>query len=1842
MADDDITVGSVGVKIVPDASGWDREAERQLSPQAEKLGEQIGQIVGQQIQRSIQDSLRDGVRNAPTEAPAREQGTRTGKTFGASLKASLKAALADMPKVKIDADSSSADLALSNLQIRMEALSNKEIGVDIDADTARAEIDDIKAQLTALGQSHPDISVQVDADRAVADLERFTAQVDKVAAKNARIEVEAQTQQAIDALAAVGIEAEAVDAEHPTVRVDGDVMAAREALQSVGLDARAVAAESPEIRVQADVDQAIAALASVGIEAEAVGGESPTIRVDVDAGSAIAQLAAVGIEAEVVAHLSPSVKVDADTGGAQAGLAGVGNEAVSAAGNIALLSGAFSVLAGLAVAAGAAIVGAMAAAGAALAGIGAALGVAVLALAPVIQAYQALHSAKSSGGGGGSGSSEAASAQARANAIQNANAQVESSERSLANTRANVADQARSAAERVQTAKESEKEAEQSAAQSIAAAEEAVTQARQQAARQVQAAKDAVVAAVQQEKSAEQSLVDARQSAADANANAVAAAATAERNLKSAQDAAKTTQEGLTKARQEAAKQLEDLQNKADDAALAQKQAQLQVEDAKANLARVMNDPGASAAEREQAKLALQEAQQSLKEQAQAAKEAADQNAKAKKAGVDGSDVVKKAKKAEQDANQKVIDQQKALLTAQENVTKTQVRGAQQVAQAQDRVAQAQKAIVDAQAKVTQAQSDGARKVADAEAKVAQARVEGANRVKAAQRSVADAERTQQSQARQGAFQIAQAQAGVANAQRSLQQAYQQSGSAGSASANKVADAMAKLTPAGRSFLDFIMSWKNGFQELSNIAQDTFLPGLEKGLKAMAPLWAPVKRAVAGVGTAMGDLSAKAGEFLGGPAGQKFANFLADNLGPWLTKVGDMFGGFAKGMMGIFEALGPTATNFLGYFGKMWDSFGNWGQNASKDKGFQGFLDYVNRVGPKVFDLLGKMAVVFGKLLAGLAPLGEVTVDGLLALFDGLSKLNPTQLLLIAGGIAAIIFALTGGTAAAVIAVVAGIALAVNWFKKLYDSSADLRKNINTLGSNMSKGFSSAWKIVGPIFSEMFTAINDNLIVAVKGLFALLAHVPSGVWKAAFLILIAPFALVAKGITLQMKGMQALIKVFGSASKWIGSTFKTAWSYVNAYIVDPIKRAYTTVQGLLGVKGMRGIFGAFGDWAKRTWSKAWDGITYVVTHPVDAAESAVSKILGATGLRSTFNAVKDWVKGSWSRAWGGIGYVITHPVDAAKSALLNIFGKDDHSGVRGIFSDVVDAIGRIFGKIDGKVKAPINKVIDILNWFRNQFNQIGAMVGFKLPKLQNLAGGGSVGHGSGHQAPLPRYAGGGTTVQGPWRGSSADNVLGVSYAGVPTAWVNPNEEIIREPAAQAMRKRNPGALEYINAHGDLPNFAGGGSIAPLIKTVQYALAQVGKPYVWGAAGPDAFDCSGLTQQAWSHGAGVHLTHLAQAQHHEGIVSPSRSNLFPGDLVFPTVDPGGHIPHVQMYIGNGQIVEAMNPKMGIRGPKPMTGFAGGAQRPALFATANASNEGGIMSALGDALAAAAKKGGSFISSVGGAIFNPIKGWMADHLGPLKEFKGSLASTVLPGLAKGLASHAISTGIQKAKDQASMFDFGGGDGGSGSGGGSVARWAETINQALSMNHLPVTAAYRNAWLRQVQTESGGNPLAVQHGYTDVNTLSGNLARGLLQVIPPTFRQYMFPGHSNILDGLDNALAAMNYAKHRYPGSEMLQVIGHGHGYAGGTTNATAGLHPVAEDGAELVLSPQLRRFRGGEQVLNARDTKDALIARSGGTNFTVNQYGTQGATPKELATEMLFEYRRTQNGKYGVYA
>ena len=92
--------------------------------------------------------------------------------------------------------------------------------------------------------------------------------------------------------------------------------------------------------------------------------------------------------------------------------------------------------------------------------------------------------------------------------------------------------------------------------------------------------------------------------------------------------------------------------------------------------------------------------------------------------------------------------------------------------------------------------------------------------------------------------------------------------------------------------------------------------------------------------------------------------------------------------------------------------------------------------------------------------------------------------------------------------------------------------------------------------------------------------------------------------------------------------------------------------------------------------------------------------------------------------------------------------------------------------------------------------------------------------------------------------------------------------------------------------------------------IAFARRQLGEPYVYGAAGPASWDCSGLTSQAWA-AAGQPLSHWSVAQY--GETTPIRqSQLRPGDLVFWSEGSPRSIYHVAMYLGNGLIIQAPRP------------------------------------------------------------------------------------------------------------------------------------------------------------------------------------------------------------------------------------------------------------------------------------------------------------------------------------------
>ncbi|WP_433857818.1 NlpC/P60 family protein [Streptomyces kronopolitis] len=139
-----------------------------------------------------------------------------------------------------------------------------------------------------------------------------------------------------------------------------------------------------------------------------------------------------------------------------------------------------------------------------------------------------------------------------------------------------------------------------------------------------------------------------------------------------------------------------------------------------------------------------------------------------------------------------------------------------------------------------------------------------------------------------------------------------------------------------------------------------------------------------------------------------------------------------------------------------------------------------------------------------------------------------------------------------------------------------------------------------------------------------------------------------------------------------------------------------------------------------------------------------------------------------------------------------------------------------------------------------------------------------------------------------------------------------------------------GPLDGLAHSTGLAHGAQGAAAAPnprAARAVSFAYAALGKPYVWGATGPSAYDCSGLTQAAWKSG-GVALPRTTYTQISSG-PRVDRSQLAPGDLVFFY----SGISHVGLYIGDGKMIHAPHPGAPVRiAPIDQMPFAA-ATRPA---------------------------------------------------------------------------------------------------------------------------------------------------------------------------------------------------------------------------------------------------------------------------------------------------------------------
>ena len=246
-----------------------------------------------------------------------------------------------------------------------------------------------------------------------------------------------------------------------------------------------------------------------------------------------------------------------------------------------------------------------------------------------------------------------------------------------------------------------------------------------------------------------------------------------------------------------------------------------------------------------------------------------------------------------------------------------------------------------------------------------------------------------------------------------------------------------------------------------------------------------------------------------------------------------------------------------------------------------------------------------------------------------------------------------------------------------------------------------------------------------------------------------------------------------------------------------------------------------------------------------------------------------------------------------------------------------------------------------------------------------------------------------------------------------------------------------------------------------------------KPYVWGAEGPDSFDCSGLVKYALEKAFGKSFPHYSGDQY-----SASRGVKDPqiGDLVF--FGPGGR-NHVGVYAGGGKIWSAMNPSSGIGMAKISDFHEGAVSYRRIPGLKNESGDGNVKANSG--------------------LEKFIKG--------LKPLKGFFSF------------------ISKIGD---LFGLGGDE--KDPNGTGADRWGEDIKKAAETMHTSVTPTEIRKIISMIAGESGGNPKAVQPGADPDGDGSGP-ARGLLQYKTRTFNAYKVRGHGNIYHGWDQLLALFN---------------------------------------------------------------------------------------------------------------
>lgn len=755
------------------------------------------------------------------------------------------------------------------------------------------------------------------------------------------------------------------------------------------------------------------------------------------------------------------------------------------------------------------------------------------------------------------------------------------------------------------------------------------------------------------------------------------------------------------------------------------------------------------------------------------------------------------------------------------------------------------------------------KRIAEDQAKAQKAGIEGSAQVIAAQDRLANAQEA-----------VTRAAQGIEASQRALKLAYAQASLTGQAGANSVGQAMKNLSPIGQEFAHFLFGLKPLLVDLSKAAQNGLFPGLEKGIKALLPLAPAITSFVTNVAKTMGDLFVDFAKDLRSPFWQDFFKFLAANASPILRDIAGVLRDVAKDVAKFLEAFAPAVSKIWPFISLFADLFTK--LLIGLAPGAEAFLSGLTGLFQNLAPVIAPVAKAFSDVFIALSPilplLGQVLADNLTVLSGVLSTIAQSIApfaKLLADALTPVYKTLFPVVNQFVKTVLPPLAEAFGQMAKAF---APLIPVFGQFASVLAKSLLPILPQIGqvlstqvvPVFAEFGKQVAGYLV---KFLQAIVPHLPElvslfGQLAVAGLQLLAAFlpllpsivqiatlfvdlslktGLAEKIVQLLVLAVKFLLFVVPLATAvingavgaivWMTDTAKTLGHIIETVWNDKIHPVFKAIGDVLGATVIPAFQGAVD-----TIGGIWNGIVDAIRNPLRTAIDIINGFFDAYNtVASLFHLPIAHVhiavppsllaKSVPQQSFGAAPKQTFGSKGFASGGYTGTGGKYEPAGIvhRGEYvipKEIVAALGiRFFDELIGNRKSP-------------------------------RPGDGSEG------IALPGYADGGLVgwVRSGWN-AVADPIGTLRDKAIATFGQVGNAGLIRDMILGVGRAIVEGVTSVIGVQTTDKVAMQGRYIGPLSPTMQavqaFIRAQAGKPYIWDAAGPLGYDCSGLMSAAWN-------------------------------------------------------------------------------------------------------------------------------------------------------------------------------------------------------------------------------------------------------------------------------------------------------------------------------------------------------------------------------------------------------